>query len=65
MAIFSDDVGLSVDCFVPDDCSQEKAHRLLSLRSFQTDMFVFQIYYYHNVKCRVEMFDKDVIMLQV
>uniref|UniRef100_A0A671XZP6 E3 ubiquitin-protein ligase n=1 Tax=Sparus aurata TaxID=8175 RepID=A0A671XZP6_SPAAU len=24
-----------------------------------------QIYYYHNVKCRVEMFDKDVIMLQV
>ncbi|XP_029925864.1 E3 ubiquitin-protein ligase UBR2 isoform X3 [Myripristis murdjan] len=23
-----------------------------------------QIYYYHNVKCRVEMFDKDVIMLQ-
>lgn len=27
--------------------------------------FRFQIYYYHNVKCRVEMFDKDVIMLQV
>lgn len=26
---------------------------------------VFQIYYYHNVKCRVEMFDKDIIMLQV
>lgn len=25
----------------------------------------FQIYYYHNVKCRVEMFDKDIIMLQV
>ncbi|XP_075902159.1 E3 ubiquitin-protein ligase UBR2 isoform X1 [Nelusetta ayraudi] len=24
-----------------------------------------QIYYYHNVKCRVEMFDKDVSMLQV
>ncbi|XP_035982677.1 E3 ubiquitin-protein ligase UBR2 isoform X3 [Fundulus heteroclitus] len=24
-----------------------------------------QIYYYHNVKCRVEMFDKDVVMLQV
>ncbi|TNN26487.1 E3 ubiquitin-protein ligase UBR2 [Liparis tanakae] len=24
-----------------------------------------QIYYYHNVKCRVEMFDKDMIMLQV
>ncbi|XP_037135452.1 E3 ubiquitin-protein ligase UBR2 isoform X1 [Syngnathus acus] len=24
-----------------------------------------QIYYYHNVKCRVEMFDKDIIMLQV
>uniref|UniRef100_A0A3B4BEV3 E3 ubiquitin-protein ligase n=1 Tax=Periophthalmus magnuspinnatus TaxID=409849 RepID=A0A3B4BEV3_9GOBI len=24
-----------------------------------------QIYYYHNVKCRVEMFDKDLIMLQV
>ncbi|XP_070772718.1 E3 ubiquitin-protein ligase UBR2 [Enoplosus armatus] len=23
-----------------------------------------QIYYYHNVKCRVEMFDKDLIMLQ-
>ncbi|XP_067367513.1 E3 ubiquitin-protein ligase UBR2 isoform X5 [Channa argus] len=23
-----------------------------------------QIYYYHNVKCRVEMFDKDVTMLQ-
>uniref|UniRef100_A0A8C3G3V9 E3 ubiquitin-protein ligase n=1 Tax=Cyclopterus lumpus TaxID=8103 RepID=A0A8C3G3V9_CYCLU len=23
-----------------------------------------QIYYYHNVKCRVEMFDKDMIMLQ-
>ncbi|KAM9847822.1 E3 ubiquitin-protein ligase UBR2 [Aulostomus maculatus] len=23
-----------------------------------------QIYYYHNVKCRVEMFDKDIIMLQ-
>uniref|UniRef100_A0A8C1UEU4 E3 ubiquitin-protein ligase n=1 Tax=Cyprinus carpio TaxID=7962 RepID=A0A8C1UEU4_CYPCA len=26
---------------------------------------VNQIYYYHNVKCRVEMFDKDLIMLQV
>lgn len=26
---------------------------------------VFQIYYYHNVKCRVEMFDKDLAMLQV
>lgn len=26
---------------------------------------VFQIYYYHNVKCRREMFDKDIIMLQV
>uniref|UniRef100_A0A3Q3JHU5 E3 ubiquitin-protein ligase n=1 Tax=Monopterus albus TaxID=43700 RepID=A0A3Q3JHU5_MONAL len=25
---------------------------------------VNQIYYYHNVKCRVEMFDKDIIMLQ-
>ncbi|XP_045150705.1 E3 ubiquitin-protein ligase UBR2 [Echinops telfairi] len=25
---------------------------------------VNQIYYYHNVKCRREMFDKDVIMLQ-
>uniref|UniRef100_A0A8C8IDU4 E3 ubiquitin-protein ligase n=1 Tax=Oncorhynchus tshawytscha TaxID=74940 RepID=A0A8C8IDU4_ONCTS len=25
---------------------------------------VNQIYYYHNVKCRVEMFDKDLIMLQ-
>ncbi|XP_058507486.1 E3 ubiquitin-protein ligase UBR2 isoform X4 [Solea solea] len=24
-----------------------------------------QIYYYHNVKCRVEMFDKDINMLQV
>ncbi|XP_017164327.1 E3 ubiquitin-protein ligase UBR2 [Poecilia reticulata] len=24
-----------------------------------------QIYYYHNVKCRVEMFDKDLAMLQV
>uniref|UniRef100_A0A3Q2ZJR7 E3 ubiquitin-protein ligase n=1 Tax=Kryptolebias marmoratus TaxID=37003 RepID=A0A3Q2ZJR7_KRYMA len=24
-----------------------------------------QIYYYHNVKCRMEMFDKDIIMLQV
>lgn len=24
-----------------------------------------QIYYYHNVKCRVEMFEKDLIMLQV
>ncbi|MGH0154885.1 UNVERIFIED_CONTAM: hypothetical protein FKN15_044511 [Acipenser sinensis] len=23
-----------------------------------------QIYYYHNVKCRVEMFDKDLLMLQ-
>ncbi|KAM8859992.1 E3 ubiquitin-protein ligase UBR2 isoform 2-T2 [Spinachia spinachia] len=23
-----------------------------------------QIYYYHNVKCRVEMFDKDIVMLQ-
>ncbi|XP_042337715.1 E3 ubiquitin-protein ligase UBR2-like [Plectropomus leopardus] len=23
-----------------------------------------QIYYYHNVKCRVEMFDKDINMLQ-
>lgn len=31
----------------------------------KSDMFVLQIYYYHNVKCRVEMFDKDVIMLQV
>lgn len=26
---------------------------------------VLQIYYYHNVKCRVEMFDKDIMMLQV
>uniref|UniRef100_A0A4W4FNW4 E3 ubiquitin-protein ligase n=1 Tax=Electrophorus electricus TaxID=8005 RepID=A0A4W4FNW4_ELEEL len=26
---------------------------------------VNQIYYYHNVKCRVEMFDKDLMMLQV
>ncbi|XP_051504014.1 E3 ubiquitin-protein ligase UBR2 isoform X2 [Myxocyprinus asiaticus] len=25
---------------------------------------VNQIYYYHNVKCRMEMFDKDLIMLQ-
>uniref|UniRef100_A0A672TAA7 E3 ubiquitin-protein ligase n=1 Tax=Sinocyclocheilus grahami TaxID=75366 RepID=A0A672TAA7_SINGR len=25
---------------------------------------VNQIYYYHNVKCRVEMFDQDLIMLQ-
>lgn len=25
----------------------------------------FQIYYYHNVKCRREMFDKDIVMLQV
>uniref|UniRef100_A0A8B9JLR2 E3 ubiquitin-protein ligase n=1 Tax=Astyanax mexicanus TaxID=7994 RepID=A0A8B9JLR2_ASTMX len=25
---------------------------------------VNQIYYYHNVKCRVEMFDKDLMMLQ-
>ncbi|XP_067091771.1 E3 ubiquitin-protein ligase UBR2 isoform X2 [Osmerus mordax] len=25
---------------------------------------VNQIYYYHNVKCRVEMFDKDLTMLQ-
>ncbi|KAG7462626.1 hypothetical protein MATL_G00186810 [Megalops atlanticus] len=25
---------------------------------------VNQIYYYHNVKCRVEMFDKDLLMLQ-
>ncbi|XP_032367647.1 E3 ubiquitin-protein ligase UBR2-like isoform X2 [Etheostoma spectabile] len=23
-----------------------------------------QIYYYHNVKCRMEMFDKDIVMLQ-
>lgn len=27
--------------------------------------FFFQIYYYHNVKCRREMFDKDIVMLQV
>uniref|UniRef100_A0A4W5RUJ6 E3 ubiquitin-protein ligase n=1 Tax=Hucho hucho TaxID=62062 RepID=A0A4W5RUJ6_9TELE len=26
---------------------------------------VSQVYYYHNVKCRDEMFDKDVIMLQI
>ncbi|XP_078462123.1 E3 ubiquitin-protein ligase UBR2 isoform X2 [Lampetra planeri] len=26
---------------------------------------VNQIYYYHNVKCRREMFDKDILMLQV
>ncbi|KAK1338408.1 hypothetical protein QTO34_001524 [Cnephaeus nilssonii] len=26
---------------------------------------VNQIYYYHNVKCRREMFDKDIIMLQI
>lgn len=26
---------------------------------------LFQIYYYHNVKCRREMFDKDIVMLQV
>uniref|UniRef100_A0A663LTV5 E3 ubiquitin-protein ligase n=1 Tax=Athene cunicularia TaxID=194338 RepID=A0A663LTV5_ATHCN len=26
---------------------------------------VNQIYYYHNVKCRREMFDKDIVMLQV
>ncbi|XP_067844935.1 E3 ubiquitin-protein ligase UBR2 isoform X3 [Heptranchias perlo] len=25
---------------------------------------VNQIYYYHNVKCRVEMYDKDLVMLQ-
>ncbi|KAM9571365.1 E3 ubiquitin-protein ligase UBR1-like isoform 1-T2 [Salvelinus alpinus] len=25
---------------------------------------VSQVYYYQNVKCRDEMFDKDVIMLQ-
>ncbi|XP_048391608.1 E3 ubiquitin-protein ligase UBR2 isoform X2 [Stegostoma tigrinum] len=25
---------------------------------------VNQVYYYHNVKCRVEMYDKDLIMLQ-
>nr|XP_056709117.1 E3 ubiquitin-protein ligase UBR2 isoform X1 [Euleptes europaea] len=25
---------------------------------------VNQIYYYHNVKCRKEMFDKDIVMLQ-
>lgn len=27
--------------------------------------YFFQIYYYHNVKCRREMFDKDIVMLQV
>lgn len=26
---------------------------------------VNQIYYYHNVKCRREMFDKDIVMLQI
>ncbi|EHB10845.1 E3 ubiquitin-protein ligase UBR2 [Heterocephalus glaber] len=26
---------------------------------------VNQIYYYHNVKCRREMFDKDIMMLQI
>lgn len=40
-------------------------NKLLPIKLCQTDMFVLQIYYYHNVKCRVEMFDKDVIMLQV
>ena len=30
-----------------------------------TYVFFFQIYYYHNVKCRREMFDKDIVMLQV
>ena len=25
----------------------------------------FQIYFYHNVKCRQEMYDKDILMLQV
>lgn len=38
---------------------------LIAVKFCQTDTIVFQIYYYHNVKCRVEMFDKDVIMLQV
>ena len=37
-----------------------------SIKLFQTNLVcVFQIYYYHNVKCRVEMFDKDIVMLQV
>lgn len=40
-------------------------NKLLSIKLCPTDMSMFQIYYYHNVKCRVEMFDKDVIMLQV
>lgn len=27
--------------------------------------FALQVYYYQDVKCRDEMYDKDIVMLQV
>lgn len=38
--------------------------RLVEYRHHHLFLY-FQIYFYHNVKCRQEMYDKDILMLQV
>lgn len=38
--------------------------RLIEFRYCHLFLY-FQIYFYHNVKCRQEMYDKDILMLQV
>ena len=41
----------------------EKETNLVS--AYYVVKMFFQIYFYHNVKCRQEMYDKDILMLQV
>lgn len=39
---------------------------LLQINSFSICLpFLSQVFYYQDVKCREEMYDKDIIMLQV
>ncbi|KAB1261502.1 E3 ubiquitin-protein ligase UBR2, partial [Camelus dromedarius] len=38
--------------------------KLTHVISMMQDWCALDIYYYHNVKCRREMFDKDIVMLQ-
>lgn len=45
-----------------DWCSFESVLLHISTLNF---VFVSQVFYYQDVKCREEMYDKDIIMLQV
>ncbi|XP_021345433.1 E3 ubiquitin-protein ligase UBR2-like isoform X2 [Mizuhopecten yessoensis] len=63
---------LAMDSLTPVDLIEPPLRVLVMIAQTQANMWrrngyglLNQIFFYHNVKCRREMYDKDIVMLQV